>query len=280
MVDEVHEQTGLTPDRILEFLGRETIKTIRRPIRLIAIPWSYLLLLIGRCKFSPITWLMVPVFCHVAPYWDAICGHTADALAAVHIIHSRRRPSPRRALLYYHAGCHLLQRSRPRRAWYHFERCLRGTTDPHHFFVAAVCLLHGLGRARDALSCFARANELNLQRARTFGEARTRYRVLDNFWTGNIGHTAALDYVIKLGCQEGRSRDDTILYLAPRSLVANRCLLEQFRPHLTLIEHPSELPFEEAAVPALRYDFVWPLKSDGCTVHLWEVAAETYRGRP
>jgi putative glycosyltransferase (TIGR04372 family) len=220
---------------------------------------------------------LLPVAYELLPLFNAIARRIPGFLRPPDLPLFRSQAPSWRAVFYFHAGSHLLQQSRPQAAWDCFECALQGATDPHFFFVAAVCRLHGLGRAQDALSCFVRANELNLQRARALGVAPTRYRVLDNFWAGNIGHTAALDYVIKLGEQEGRSRDDTILYVAPGSLVANRCLLEQFRPHLRLIEHPADLPFDASAVPALRYDFVWPLGADGSTVHLWEVAAKTYR---
>jgi putative glycosyltransferase (TIGR04372 family) len=270
-VHEVHERIGrwTTPDRVIHFLLIQTIKTIRNPTRVIHISLLYFRVFVSR--------KMLPLIAAVTPHIALIIWRISVTLPVRRVVRSERPPSPWRVLLHFHAGSHLLHKSRPQAAWYHFERCLQGTTEPHHFFVAAVCLLHGLGRAREALSCFARANELNLQRAQKYGSDRVRYRVLDNFWAGNIGHTAALDYVIKLGSQEGRSQDDTILYVAPGTHVANPCLLEQFRPHLRLIEHPIDLPFDEVAVSALRYDFVWPLGPDGSTVHLWEIAAKTYR---
>jgi putative glycosyltransferase (TIGR04372 family) len=249
-------------DRITHFLLVQAHKTIRRPGRAIRIPAS---LALRR--------LILPLVYGVTPYFDGFL----NTLRVHDVIHRQPKMSPRRTKFYFHAGSHLLQQSRPQAAWNCFEKCLRGSTDPVHFFTAAVCLLHGLGRAWDALSCFAHANDLNLQRSARFGSARTRYRILDSFWVTNIGHTAALDYVIKLGYQEGRNADDTILYVAPGSRVANRCLLEQFRPYLNLIEQAADLPFDEAAVPALRYDFVWPFGPDGSTVHFWGVAAKTYR---
>ena len=267
MTDGRHDQIGkgLMPDRVTQFLLFRARRTIRDPARVIRIPRVLASLAMRR--------LILPLVFSVTPYF-AGRSNTSRTLDVM-----RREPkmSPLRTKFYFHAGCHLLQQSRPQAAWNCFEKCLRGSTDPVHFFTAAVCLLHGLGRAWDALSCFAHANDLNLRSAARFGADRTRYRVLDSFWAANIGHTATLDYVIKLGHQEGRNADDTILYVAPGSRVANRCLLEQFRPYLKLIEQPADLPFDEAAIPALRYDFVWPCGPDGSTVHFWEVAAKTYR---
>jgi len=277
-VDEVRERIGRgsTPDRVIHFLVVQTIKTIRNPTRVIHILFLYSRVFVARI-WGFVSRKTLPLISAMTPHIALIVWRISVAFPVRSVIRTERPPSPQQVLLHYHAGSDSLQKSRPQAAWYHFERCLRGTTDPHHFFVAAIGLLQGLGRARDALSCFARANELNLQRAQKYGDDRRRYRVLDNFWVGNIGHTAVLDYVIKLGSQEGRSQDDTILYVTPGTHVANRCLLEQFRPHLRLIEHPIDLPFDEAAVSALRYDFVWPLSPDGSTVHFWEIAAKTYR---
>jgi putative glycosyltransferase (TIGR04372 family) len=247
------------------FLLLQVHKTIRRPARVFRMP-----LVLGSLALRR---LILPLVYSVVSYFDG----SSNRLPAFDVVHRQPKMPPWRAKFYFHAGTYLLQQSRTQAAWNCFEKCLRGSTDPVHFFTAAVCLLHGLGRAWDALSCFAHANDLNLHRAGRFSTARTRYRILDNFWVANIGHIASLDYVIKLGNQEGRNADDTILYVAPGSRVANRCLLEQFRPYLKLIEQAADLPFDEAAVPALRYDFVWPRSPNGSTVHFWEVAAKTYR---
>jgi putative glycosyltransferase (TIGR04372 family) len=278
-VDEARERIGRwsTPDRVIHFLVVQTIKTIHNPARVIRIFLLYFRVFVSSKIRDFVSRKILPLIFVLTPHIELLVCHLSVAFPVLTSIRPERQLSPQRVLLHYHAGSDALQKSRPQAAWYHFERCLRGTTEPHHFFVAAIGLLQGLGRARDALSCFARANELNLQRAQKYDRDRTRYRILDNFWVGNIGHTATLDYVIKLGSQEGRSQDDTILYVAPGTHVANRCLLEQFRPHLRIIEHPIDLPIDEAAVSALRYDFVWPLTPDGSTVHFWEVAAKTYR---
>lgn len=179
--------------------------------------------------------------------------------------------------LYFVAGHQLLQLDRPEEAWRCFEQCLRHSHDPEHYFLSAIALYHGLGRFSEARLLWQRANELRGAQARTLGVADSRLRVLDEIWARHIGHTAALDYVIKLGILEGRSRDETILYIAPTTHVANRFLLEQFKPHLKFVERPEALAFGEAGVKALRFDFLGPRTPDGTTVYFWELAARTYR---
>lgn len=168
-------------------------------------------------------------------------------------------------------------RNQPKQTWEIFQRLLPDSLDPHHFFVAGACLVQGLGRRTDAVAHFARANELRWNAAKNMNVATDQFRVLDNFWSAHLGHTATLDYVIKLGLLEGRAPQDTILYVPSGSTIANRFLLNQFRPLLRLVERPEDLPIPEPAVDALQFTFLGPRLPDGSTRFLWEVAAETYR---
>lgn len=175
-------------------------------------------------------------------------------------------------------GYDLLQHDRAAEAWRLFERVLRiGKPSIDDSLNSAMCLYHGLGRFHDALALLARANNLGIKEASERGLTKGRYRVLDPVWARHIGHTATIDYVIKLGILEGRKRDDTILYLPLTSPVANKFLLRQVAEQLRLIENSTDLPFDESALQALHYDYLAPLLSDGTTAYFWEVAAKTYR---
>jgi putative glycosyltransferase (TIGR04372 family) len=249
--------------RVAEFVMDQSRKTIRRPERLAIIAFDRLLfrpcraairlLALRRLILSPLDRVLPAKF---------LRGKRAQLYEA----------------LYYEGGNALLDADRPLEAAQAFHRCLAVSKNPHYFFVAAVCLFHGLGRFSEAMVLLTRANELRQKRARELGVTDAgSYRILDDFWSGNFGHTAVVDYVVKLGILEGRGRDDTLFYVAPSDLVANRFLLEQWRSQLRLIERANELPFSEPAVKALRYDVVGPRLPDGKTVHLWEAAAKTYR---
>jgi putative glycosyltransferase (TIGR04372 family) len=231
--------------RMLDFLVVQARKTIRRPSRLLL-----LLMLSGRLSIALFVLRAAPKRWFDPDAWRQC---------------------------YYVAAHQLLQLNRLKEASQCLERCLPDNRDPSHFLFAAVCSYHGFGRFADALTLFRRANDLREDEARKLAVAEGRWRVLDDFWSANIGHIAMLDYVIKLGILEGRSRDDTILYIPSRSRVANRFLLDQFRPHLRLVERPTDLPFCELAVKALRFDFLAPRLPDGTTVYIWELAADTYR---
>ena len=63
----------------------------------------------------------------------------------------------------------------------------------------AMCLCQGLGRFGDAVSVLIRASEINTREAKKLGLGNVSFRVLDGVWAWHIGHTATLDYVIKLG---------------------------------------------------------------------------------
>jgi len=174
-------------------------------------------------------------------------------------------------------GYHLFQRDYPVEAWQWFERALRvGSPTADDNLFGAICLYHGLGRFRDAMSLLGRTNERGIAETKVLDPANNSVRVLDGFWARHIGNTAELDYIIKLGILEGRSRDDTILFLPPGSPIANRFLFQQLAAHLRLIEDPADLPFDVSAMRALRYDPLAPRMPDGTTVYIWEIAGKTY----
>jgi putative glycosyltransferase (TIGR04372 family) len=172
----------------------------------------------------------------------------------------------------------LLHQDRPEQAWQWMQRVLGGGfQSSDEYFLATVCLFQGLGRFRDAVSLFSRINEQNFERAKSLGLDNSRYRLLDNLWSGHLGDAATLDYVIKLGILEGRAPEDTILYLPPGSRVANRFLLQQIATRLSLIEHAKDLPFTPDAASALCFHYQFPRGPDGNTTHFWQLASETNR---
>jgi putative glycosyltransferase (TIGR04372 family) len=237
-----------------QFLMEQMKKTMRRPSRILIIPFGYLA-----------HWLMARLYgSHVVVF---LFGLLPDNELI------RRR----RLNYYFESGNCLLQKDQPSDAWEWYDRCLQESTNSFHFFAGAVGLFHGLGRFREARSLFARANELRQQSARELGVTDCRFRLLDQFWAGNFGHSAVIDYVVKLGILEGRSRNDTIFFVPPQAAIANRCLVEQWHPHLRLIECAEDLPFRADAVNALRFDYLGPRLDDGSTPFYWELAAKTYR---
>lgn len=179
--------------------------------------------------------------------------------------------------IFVEAGYRLFQDDWPEQAWLCLKRYLeaeRPTIDQTQ--LAVMCLYHGLGRFRDAMALLAEANDRGDKDARGQGLASVPFRVLDSVWGRHIGHTAIVDYVIKLGILEGRRLEDTILYLPAGSPIANRFLLDQVATHVRLVENPADLPFPASAVQALHYDLLGPQLSDQTTAYFWEVAGHTY----
>jgi len=174
-------------------------------------------------------------------------------------------------------GYKLFQRDRPLEAWPWLNGVLR-MQDPtiDEYLLGAMCLYHGLGRFREAISLLEEANERSRKEAINRGVANDRYRVLDSLWARHIGHTATIDYVIKLGVLEGRQADDTILYLPPGSPVANRFLLDQVATRIRVIEDPAQLPIGPSAVRALHFDYLAPRLPNGTTTYFWEAAAKVH----
>jgi tetratricopeptide (TPR) repeat protein len=196
------------------------------------------------------------------------------ALQIPHLLPVLSRGLPANSAVRVTIGNSLFKRDRPLEALAYFEQ-IRGSGDASidEYLVRGLCLYQGLGRFRDAVALWTRANALAFAKARSLGLDDCRFRVLDNAWTRHIGDSAMLDYVIKLGILEGRRVDDTILYLPPGSRVANQFLLDQIAPHIRMVEDPAGLPFDPRAVQALHYDLLGPRQSDGTTAFFWDIAA-------
>jgi len=122
----------------------------------------------------------------------------------------------------------LFQHDRPAKALRYLDLFLH-TSRPSiaEDILRALCIYQGFGRFRDAMSQIKRGNDRNLQEADSLGLAHSPYRVLDSVWASHVGQIATLDYVIKLENLEGRTRNETILYLPSGSSVANRFLLRE-----------------------------------------------------
>lgn len=170
----------------------------------------------------------------------------------------------------------LLSQNQPDRAWALFSKGLPYTKDPKKLFVAAACLIQGLGRKTEAFNILERGNELRSQRAAELGVPIGKYRVLADIWPNQLGHVAVVDYVIKQGILEGRSAEDTIIF-APPGKPPNLFFLEQWRPHCRFVTDPRDLPFPIEALEALAVDYLGPRQKDGTTAYFWDVAAKTYR---
>jgi putative glycosyltransferase (TIGR04372 family) len=230
--------------RAADFALRQAIKLIKRPSRLFFLTLSF---------FPRLARFVLPI---LPDRWIKTPNGTASCIET---------------------GYHLFQRDHPTEAWQWFERAIRvGRPTADDNLLAAICLYHGLGRFRDAMSLLRRANESGIAEAKAPDIVNNRFRVLDGFWARHIGNTAELDYIIKLGILEGRSREETILFLPSGSPVANRFLFQQLAAHLRLVEDPADLPFDVSAMRALRYDPLAPRMPDGKTVYIWEAAGKTY----
>jgi putative glycosyltransferase (TIGR04372 family) len=184
----------------------------------------------------------------------------------------------RPARLFTIAGHLLFQHDRTAAAW----ECLKislalGKPSFDEYLLGAMCLYHGRGRFHEAMALLTRSNERSTREAESLGLGDICWRVLDPVWAHHIGHTAMLDYVIKLGILEGRRPEDTILYLPRGSAVANRFLLRQMTEHLRVIEDPAELPFDASTTRALHFDLLGPRLPDRTTAYIWELAGKTYK---
>lgn len=243
--------------RVSNFTLSQAEKTISRPTRLVAIPWTHFVIWFRRlCTFilARIPRLAPLVVSMLPSRWLSSVGGKTFLVALGH---------------------DLFQDDRPEQAWRCLERLARaGDASTDDYLLSSMCLYHGLGRFRDAMALFAHANELRSAEAARLGVDKCSYRVLDDVWARHIGHTATIDYVLKLGILEGRDPKDTIWYVPRGSKIANAFLLEQVAAHLCLVEDPANLPFRASAVPALHFDYLGPRLPNGTTAYFWELASD------
>jgi len=122
--------------RVAEFLLDQSRKTVRRPERVFIIVFERLL-------YRP--WRALVRFITVR----RVLASVGWALPA-----KLRRGSLRvyYEALYYEQGNALLDADRPVEAANAFRRCLAVSKNPHYFFVAAICMLHGLGSFGKAMA--------------------------------------------------------------------------------------------------------------------------------
>jgi putative glycosyltransferase (TIGR04372 family) len=239
-------------NRSIRIVCSQIAETIRRPSRLIYGPlMRWIRFLVRRPQLVPTILPLVP---------DSLIKRTGARS------------------MWFAAGQELFQRDRPDEAWLCVQRGLSmGHPSIDEYQLGALCLFHGLGRFRDAMTLLACANERGLQEAAHLGLGNLPFRVLDSVWTRHFGQIALIDYVIKLGILEGRRREDTILYVPPGAAVGNRFLLDQIASQLRLIERPADLPFPESAVQALHFDLLVPRLADNSSTYYWEIADQTYQ---
>jgi putative glycosyltransferase (TIGR04372 family) len=246
------------------FARSQAAKTVARPSRLFTIPFGY-------AKFRGKIWfrdfllsflLRYPRFVPFAlrglsPSWLS-SGEGKEFCAKL--------------------GYDLFQNDWPEEAWECLSRSMRvGRPSTDEYLLSTMCLYHGLGRFRDAMSLFTESNDLGHNEAERLGAGELPYRVLDEVWARHIGHTATIDYVLKLGILEGRDPKDTIWYVPRGKKIANRFLLQQVAAHLRFVDDPADLPFPASAVPYVHFDYLGPRLSDGTTAYFWEIASNTFQ---
>ena len=239
----------------LSRISAQISKTIARPARLFYVPFNYLRAYLVRLMVRH-PGLVRPILSILPESWIATPEGKAfcDGIAS-----------------------DLFQADHPVPAWLCMECSIRaGNVTTDEYLMGAMCLYHGLGRFREAMSLLERANALGIAEAEKRKLSNIRYRVLDNVWARHIGHTATLDYVVRLGALEGRERTDTILYLPPGSKVANPYLLQQLAGQLRVVDNAANLPFDPASVQALHYNYLAPRLPDGTTAYFWDLAGKTY----
>ena len=257
--------------RLIGFIRSQAAKTIAQPSRVFRIALLYGSIPIYNAKLYVKMWLRQSGTAYLVQF-PRFVPVALRALPA-HWLSSDEGKS-----FCIHLGHELFQHDRPEEAWQCLDRSLRaGRASTDEYLLGSMCLYHGLGRFRDAMSLLERSNERNRAEAERLGLGRLPYRVLDDVWARHIGHTATIDYILKLEILEGRDQKNTVWYVPRGNRIANRFLLQQVASHLRFVDDPADLPFAETAVQALHFDYLGPRLPDGTTKYFWEAASTTFK---
>jgi putative glycosyltransferase (TIGR04372 family) len=239
---------------LIRFILSQFFKTIKKPTRLYTIPRS-----IARRIFLKFCGPVILFIAKAPSIWGFRLGRLLSSD------------------YHFTKGHDYLDTNRPREAWEHFKKCVEQSTNPFYFTISAVCLLVGLGRYSEAMALFSRANALRAARVKKLGADKISIRYLDPIWLAAFGHLAQLQYIIKLNILENRRKEDTVLYIPPDIQIANRFMLEQWRPYITITDDEQKLPLPLTTLRSLTFDFYAPALSDGSTVYYWDAASRVNR---
>ena len=270
----------------LHFVVVQTKKTIRRPSRIIVIPYNLCKSRLPRIFGAISRIARIFLFLNnqtvktireprrIGPVTRELYRRVRSKIADRFSEDYQQRTA---ANEHFNVAWKLLEQNEPVKAWESFLRCVEISNDWFHFMAAGICAYVGLGRMRDAISMFQRANELREARAAALGLPFGEYRILDGFWVGPIGQAAMIDIIVKLDILEKRDPQKSFLYL-PQGLVgSNRFFVQQWQSHLRLVLRPNQLPFSDSAAEAGRVDFYLPGVVKGANLIHWNLAAKVYR---
>jgi putative glycosyltransferase (TIGR04372 family) len=258
--------------RVASFGTEQVAKTIRRPRRLIAIPWTGSRILLGVAARSIIARLCRSGNGGIAALLDKFAVRLIG-----HVQRDESDNTSRRLDCLFQKAVELLDGNQPVEAWKAFAEGAHESTNYQFFKTGGICLLQGLGRAREGIQWYCRSDEARFARAAELGITSGRHRVLDRIWVEHFGHAAQVDYIVKLGLLEGRDPQDTIVYFPPDLKVANRFLVEQWAPHLRLARSAKDLPFPKEEIEFRALNFFAPRIGGRQKYYLWELAAQTYQ---
>lgn len=146
----------------------------------------------------------------------------------------------------------------------------------------ATTLLQGLGRLDEAILWFRERQRLSAAIVRHFLaqynlDSGLRDPIFTQFWLANVGHTALLGIHVKRNLLEGEPDRRLTLLGTPEPNAGNRCLVDHWRSHFTLIEGP--------AVPSLPFSYLRYVSKNlyleerlvGPETYFWQAYAEISR---
>lgn len=189
-----------------------------------------------------------------------------------------RRGEPADLKETFDAAWHHSATERPRESIRHYAAYLDvNPFDPLAYSGLGVERLLGLGDFDGALRAWSDGEAIKARLLARYADRPDRPVMFFNeFWGIAIGHTSHLDYRIRQAIESGIPPGDRIMLAPPSSRVANRALLELWRPHMTIVDSAADLPASLETLSNLEENYYVRRVADGRMLYFWEEAAEVY----
>jgi putative glycosyltransferase (TIGR04372 family) len=176
----------------------------------------------------------------------------------------------------FHAAWYHSSRDRPDLAIPLYERYGSETADPNAYSHLAVERLLGFGDYRGAMDAWRQQEEIKSRAHDGTVHPGRPITFFNRFWGIAIGHIAHMDYRIRAAVLAGRTSADMFMLWPPLDRVANRALLDLWRPYVTMATTETDLPYPVTALANVEENYYVKRVTDGRLLYFWQEAAELY----
>ena len=154
------------------------------------------------------------------------------------------------------------------RAAAHFGKVLQFNPEKLEVYEDLFSILYALGRTSEAAIVLQQFDDLKRSLAEESQEDKLALRFIPKRITGGIGLFGNLDYYVKAGILGWRPPHKIIMLLPDEAPVSNRCFLDYWSQHITVISDPKTIQALSPLVKHLEDPIHWALTCNGQALFL------------